>query len=549
MLALLLLALPLLPPQAPTARELPSRIDRVTVYDGQALVERVFEVEAAAAGPLAVMLAPLPAAADSSTFQARLETGPAKVQGLQMRSRSGEPAGSERDRLAGRVAELRDALRGLETDAAEIAAGAELVRAATEAVKKGAGSPDPAGLSQLFEFVSGKSGELDRRRIALERQQWAIRAEIDDLERLLGGKESARRPFQEARVSLFFERPGRAVLRLIYLVPGASWRPLYDVRLDPDLSRIEVGLSGELRQQSGEDWEDAALVLSTARPRVGLDPPELPRLWASVWDPQLRRRGLVGEGLGYTDAAAASVDAPGEDLGMLGYAGEAEPAPAATLQDYGLTQQWSLPERVTVPADGEPKTWPLVQVPLEMRPERYVVPSSSLEAYLRAEVTSAAAAPLLPGEARIFLGPDFLGRASFPLLRQGDSTMLNLGLDPNLTVELVQVRDEREEPGVFSDTVHLHRAWQLDLKLGAAAAGPASILIEEAFPVSRDDRIEIQPIAAKPAALAGEQDLADRQERGIWRWRVELAPGASQTLRWGWSAAFDEELAPEFGAD
>ena len=57
---------------------------------------------------------------------------------------------------------------------------------------------------------------------------------------------------------------------------------------------------------------------------------------------------------------------------------------------------------------------------------------------------------VLPGVARIFLGPDYLGESSFPLLRQGDSTTLNLGIDPNLIVEYEVVLDQREEPGLFS---------------------------------------------------------------------------------------------------
>ncbi len=546
----ILLMIPLGLAQAPEAQTVDSHIDRVTVYAGQALVERSFAVEASEPGPVTVVLGPLPVGADPSSFQAKLDAGSAVVQGLQMQRRSGELAGTERDRLRARLDALADQVRELGSEAAAIEAGQGVISAATSAVQKWE-QLDPAVLSQLLDFVSEKSSELDQREISRERELKRLRAEIEDLERQLGGRGSAARPYQQARVNLFFERAGQSRLRLQYLVHGASWRPIYEVRLDPGLTRVDVGLTGEIRQSTEEDWEDAVMVLSTARPHVGLDPPVLPKRWVSLgWSEKRRGRAMLSE-LGYVgaDTAAmapsAGVAYEAEDLDEEAF----EAAPVVSVQDYGLSQQFTLPERVTVPADDEPKTFPLVQVPLDVHPERYLLPSLSLEAYLRAEVTSAADAPLLPGEARIFLGPDFLGKAGFPMLRPGDSTWLNLGLDPNLVVEYEQVLDERDEPGVFSDTVKLRRAWETTLKLSASAPKPVTILVEEALPVSRDERIVITPEGMQPAALAGEEDLEDREEKGLWRWRLKLRPGQEATVRWGWSAAFDEDLSPTFGQD
>ncbi|RMH03230.1 MAG: mucoidy inhibitor MuiA family protein [Planctomycetota bacterium] len=544
-----LLLLPLLaslPFQDPAVREVRTRIDRVTVYDGQALVERAFPLSADRPGPVTVVLGPLPLGAEASSFQARVDQGEVEIQGLQIERRSGELAGSERDRLRAELDQVRAALRELESGRAAIEAGQGLVAAATDAVRQD-GPPDAGALASLMEFVTGQARRLDEERIALERKEARLRRQAEDLERRLGSGGGAARPYQEARLTLFFERPGEARLRLQYLVGGASWRPVYEVRLDPELSRVDVALTGEVRQSTEEDWADALLLLSSARPHVGLDPPELPRRWAALDFPRPARRRALGYaeeapaptvGLALVEADKA---ASAEDLALE--------APSVSVQDFGLSQQFRLPERITLPADGQPKSFPLIQVPLDIRPERYVVPSLSLEAYLRAEVTSAADAPLLPGEARVFLGPDFLGRASFPMLRPGDSTWLNLGVDPDLVVEVAQVRDEREEPGVFSSTVRLHRAWEARLRLSASAPRPVTVLVEEVLPISRDDRITIEPEGIEPAARAEEDDLADRTEKGVWRWRLKLRPGEEKTVRWGWRASFDEDARPVFGED
>ncbi len=534
--------------QDPAAVQAASQIDRVTVYAGQALVERRFVVEANEPGPITVVVGPLPLSAEPSSFQAKLDAGSAVVQGLQMQRRSGQLGGTERDRLKAELDALGAALRALDSEKAAIEAGQKLIQASTSAVEKGE-QLDPFVLDQLLDFVSRKSSELDQREIAREQEDRRIRQQIADLQQRLGGAGSAARPYLEARVNLFCQRAGRAQLRLQYLVSGASWRPIYEVRLDPGLVRVDVGLTGEIRQSTEEDWEDAQLLLSTARPHVGLDPPALPRRWVTVGrhEQGRMRRGLAFSGNeDYAMAPAAGAVMEAEEA----FDDEAwMEAPSVSVQDFGLSQQYQLPERVSVPADDEPKTFPLVSVPLDVHPERYLVPSLSLDAYLRAEVTSAADSPLLAGEARIFLGPDFLGKASFPVLRPGDSTWLNLGLDPNLVVEHEQVRDEREEPGVFSDTVELDRRWKTVVKLSASAPDPISILIEEALPISNDERVVITPAGISPEALDSEEDLLDREEKGVWRWRVKLRPGEEAELRWGYTAAFDEDLSPYFSED
>ena len=209
-----------------------------------------------------------------------------------------------------------------------------------------------------------------------------------------------------------------------------------------------------------------------------------------------------------------------------------------------MTQQFALPNRISLSAGTEPRQFRLVDVPLEVRPERYIVPSLSEQAFLRAEVTSEASAPLLPGAARIFLGPDYLGESSFPLMRQGDSTMLNLGIDPNLSVAYEMILDQRDSPGVLSSTVRHNYLYEAKLKLSASAKNEVEVLVEEVLPISQDDRIKIAPYKMQSGYLDTEQDKQDREERGVWRWRIKMRPGAENTRRWGYVASFNEKLTP-----
>jgi hypothetical protein len=54
--------------------------------------------------------------------------------------------------------------------------------------------------------------------------------------------------------------------RLTYLVKQSSWFPTYDIRVQDISKPIEVLMKANVNQQSGEDWKDVKLFLSTGNP-------------------------------------------------------------------------------------------------------------------------------------------------------------------------------------------------------------------------------------------------------------------------------------------
>lgn len=552
MLSTLLLAFSALP-QAQEPAPAATRLDRVTIYSGQAMVERVLEVTVAEPGAVSVRIGPLPMTADKESFQTRIQGASAVLQGLEVRQRTGQLDEGSRDGLRRQIDALQAEMRGMEAEKSSIRAGKGMLDAMISSVgKDGLNGYSGMTIDNVFSFVTTQSAALDEREQAHDEARTGLLAQIADLQKQLGGNANAVRPYQEVDLNLFFQRPGTAQVRLLYLVSGAAWEPIYDLRIDPDLTNVDVGLVGRIYQQTDEDWDDVQVLLSTAQPQLGLDPPTLPRRFARVWDND-RRRGSTLSPSESAQLSALGYRAEGSD-GVSARAGLSADfakdknafaaAPSVSVQDFGLTQQFALPNRISLSAGTEPRQFRLVDVPLEVRPERYIVPSLSEQAFLRAEVTSEASAPLLPGAARIFLGPDYLGESSFPLMRQGDSTMLNLGIDPNLSVAYEMILDQRDSPGVLSSTVRHNYLYEAKLKLSASAKNQVEVLVEEVLPISQDDRIKIAPYKMQAGYLDTDQDKQDREERGVWRWRIRMRPGAENTVRWGYVASFNEKLTP-----
>src|SRR6185312_11495410 len=121
----------------------------------------------------------------------------------------------------------------------------------------------------------------------------------------------------EVRIDLAANAGSHATFRVSYTMRGARWAPLYDARLDSGTRErkpaLELVRRAEIVQQTGEDWSDVALSVSTVRTAKGGSGPELsPLIVRYFQQPALR----LGSGRGdqfSTTSAPASEPAQSED--------------------------------------------------------------------------------------------------------------------------------------------------------------------------------------------------------------------------------------------
>ena len=539
---------------------LDSKIEKVTVYPGYALVERVVVVPAQPeSGDFVVAIGPLPMSAQPSSIQTQVSGDSIAIQGLEMRTRMSMVANqSKADQVSLQLKELRDQLIEAEATSLGIKLESEAIR--NMASQESVNSLDPTSVMSMLALLRKEmtrvESDYERNQIVIKK----IKAEIRDLELQVDGlSKGSGTVVREVRLNCYAQKTQASLVRLSYLVSGVNWEPSYDVRILPDLTGVNVNAMGQIRQSSGEDWKNVSLILSTAMPQIGLNPPSVPlrKVWSGIY----RGPSDVVAGLA-TDAAVLeeTVPPPPGSIGVAGGAGgkfggrrgrsKAETfsaAPSVEVLDFGVTTQFVLPGAVDVADNDEAHRFAIRSIPLEVTPERYIVPSRSTNAYLRAEVKNTGDVVLLGGKAKIFLGPDYLGESSFPTMLTNDTTTLNLGIDPNLEVVFDTIEDYRDNPGGFSlsSTATITQRYRASLKLAPDAHGEVSVVLEESLPRSEDDGVEVDVIELSPAPQDDEEALALREEKGLYTWRFILNPGETKSVIWGYELSFDEELNPE----
>ena len=239
------------------------------------------------------------------------------------------------------------------------------------------------------ELADGTGAVLARRREIAGRKRTAER-ELEAAEKRLSAAEAGPpRPSEvvEVRATLEVESGQvEAVLEVSYHVHSASWRPLYDLRLEGE--RLAVSYLAEVTQQSGEDWPAVELTLSTTRRGRHTSVPEL-RPWfigrpvpaPSRPSHQLMRSAAVS---GAPTAAGLSVT-PESPVRFEADLMEEAPPLVTRAEESGAALVYRVPAPMPVPSDGAPRKTTVARFEVDATLDHLTIPKLAPEAYLRGD--------------------------------------------------------------------------------------------------------------------------------------------------------------------
>lgn len=507
----------------PDTRILDAPVTAVTVFRDGARVQRSGTVSMTQ-GTQAVVIGGLPASVDPASVRAA-----ARGPGLTLltvevhRGYRTDPLRDETARLRAEAERCRDAVRALDDEDAAVQARLDflghLSGAAATALARavGFGRASHDDLTQMAGHLSADTGDALGRRRDIATRSRAARRELEAAERRLDEAEQrAGQPAAYTDVSAILEAEAaaQAEVELSYHVPGASWRPLYDLTLDGE--QLAVSYLAEVTQQSGEDWPAVELVLATTRRGQYQSLPELDPWYigkAPALPPAMPR--MTHRAMAFTArspvGAAAQADQPEAAVLM------AEPGDAVGA---GLVYRVQRP--LAVPADGGPHKTSIGRFGLDAALDHLAVPALAAEAYLRATVTNTSPLLLLPGPARVFHGPQFVGETSLPTVAAGEEFELQLGVDDQIRVERT-LRRRGTGKAVIGGTRTIDIGYEITVENHRAAKTRVSV--HDRIPVSTDADIKVRLRETNPAP-------AKQTDLGELTWELALDGGQEAAVRY-----------------
>nr|WP_091277376.1 DUF4139 domain-containing protein [Micromonospora haikouensis] len=520
------------------AVEIEAPVVGVTVYPDRARVTRRGSARLTA-GEHRVRIAPLPLGLHRDSLRVG-GRGAATVLGVDVTTwRQARSADGQVRELEERSRELTDELAGVddayavEEQRGQFLSGLAERAGGTYARALAAGDAEPADVAAFADSVAGQLADSHGRRRELARRRTELTEDLAAVRRQLEAAHGKREPDRlAAEVTVAVDVDDAELdLELTYLVDGARWQPSYDLRLVDDT--VTVTWFGLVSQDTGEDWPECVLQLSTARPAAATGVPELSPWYLDRVRP-LPKAAMPAASFGAVPAPAPPGGPAFEVAAVGGAARGGAPRPkvheSVATVEQGVSAATYRPARpVAVPADGSAYRATIAVLELPARLDHVAVPVRAAEAHLRATVRNTSAHTLLPGPAAVFHGADFVAATRLSTWAPGEETELALGVDDRVRVErkLGRRADTRATLGSTR-----RRDVEYRITVANHTPRPATVEVRDQLPVSRDEAVVVREATIAPAP-------AERTELGELTWRLRLEPGDSGEITMG----FRVELA------
>ena len=392
----------------------------------------------------------------------------------------------------------------------------------------------------LLDFIGDKYLHYGDRLTELKQQQQDINNQISALEQQ---KQNLSVPQNKEYLNLIIfikaSEPGEFELEVSYLVDRASWHPLYDLKVDTQEKQLNLTYLAEVKQSTGEDWQNVALVLSTAKPGLGTLPPKLQPWYIDAYNPVAKKSSMA------RDRRARSLSAPKAESFSVPVAAapmeatedwdeivEAEIV-AATVAKSGSVVTFEVSGGGNIPSDGTPYKVTIFSDRYPARLEYVAIPRLVSFTYLQAVITNpATGVTLLPGKANILREQTFVGTTTLENISPNQEFTLNLGIDEGWKIErnLVQRQVDKKLIGNKKRVTYAYR-----LIINNLQARESSLKLTEQLPISRDENIKVRLVQAEPKIKLGEM--------GVLEWSLTLPEGGKQEINYQFTLEYPPEVS------
>ena len=386
------------------------------------------------------------------------------------------------------------------------------------------GKPTSAELNEALTFVGSGVTRVEEQTRDLDIEKKQLKDRIDALrwqrDESIG---SRRMETKSVEVIIDVASGGSLTLDLNSVTPKAGWEPSYDVRLAADGKSAELTFRALVRQQTGEDWRDVDLSLSTSRPAIGGTPPELFPWRISLYRPQppmpMPVMAPAPRSVYQKAARASSMD----DAEILPAEAQA-PALYATAQvaEEQTSVTFLIPRKVDIPSDGTRHGSVVAMENLPLSLEFLAVPKLAPNVYLKSEIVNRAPFPLLAGRVNIFIGGNFSGSSQLKKVAAGEKFDLYFGTDDQVTVKREELKVHKEA-GLFGKN---RMAYRYRIEVQNFRKEPQTIIVRDQLPLAGDDEITI---ALDNPGLKPDEIKND----GVLTWKLLVKPGEKQEIGFG----------------
>lgn len=374
----------------------------------------------------------------------------------------------------------------------------------------GAKAGNVVELEDLAEVYKTRIPQLKRESYVYEKNMLRLKEKLGYFQNLI--KEKGSQNNVDVLVRIINPESQNIDLTLKYLCYDAGWTAFYDIRSEDKSDEISFILKANVWQNSGIDFNDIDLTLSTGKPNNSSVKPELYDWRLSLAQNEPR---VISYSKTLMNAEVAA------DQGISSFV---ETSESMNKIEYHITKSYDI-------ASGTGVKIVEIQSKSAKVNYRYVtIPKLDNKAYLIASINEWDKLMLTNAEANVFINGAFISKTVINPSTIEDSLEFSLGDDESIKVERKLVSDKNSTKSIGS-TKKINQEYEISVRNTKTKAIKIDVI--DQIPLSGDKNIEIAFSA---------DDAAIESPTGKLTWSYQINPAETKKMSYRFEIKYPKKM-------
>ena len=388
-------------------------------------------------------------------------------------------------------------------------------------------------LKSAVEYYTFKLTELNKKILSLNKKKYEKqekKRQMDERMHDLENYQNQQRPAQQNNspiprivVTIQSKEVGTGKLSLSYVASNAGWTPLYDLRSDATTGKLSLTYKAQVFQNTGLDWNDVKISISTNNPRANKTKPELNPWYIDynsykaeekskkrnldyLTQPSAVPNAVFNSGFSFSESAINN-----EDIKAL------TSDQFTTVVHHLIAAEFKIDLPYTIKSNNDQHMVLIKQTELSTNFKYFAVPKLDAGVYLVAQMTKLDELQLVPAKANIFFDGTYIGETFIDPTQMDDTLNLSLGKDPNIVVKRTLVKKECKDK-IISDRIERIFAYSIEAKNNKSSN--IELIIQDQLPLTTNADITIEAMEISKGVL--------EERTGLIQWKMTLKPKESK---------------------
>ncbi|MCP9761638.1 DUF4139 domain-containing protein [Lacihabitans soyangensis] len=339
----------------------------------------------------------------------------------------------------------------------------------------------PEDLKEMIDFFRVKLTEVGARRLQIQRQMQPLKDKKIRLEKQLAEVRNNSLPLGQIELTVSASKATPANIKLSYVAYNAGWSPNYDLRVKDIKSPVAIAYKASVYQNTGIDWSNVKLSLSTSNPAISGQKMELnPQFLSFYVAPVVYQRNVKANKMDMEAGFATEAPAAMADM--------ATASRTVAVVETGMTVNFDLGSTYTINSGGQPEMVEVQTYSAEAEYKSVIAPKLDLNAYLVAELKNWEQYKLLSGEANVYFENKFIGKTFINEQGVDNILKLSLGKDMRIVGKREEIENFKARKTIGSN---VRESFGYKISVRNTKSETVKVVLEDQVPVSQDSDIEV----------------------------------------------------------